>query len=91
MARADAEALKPLAPLLRQLRDIKGVKEKSAGVLYGRNEAFIHFHVEDGALFADLKKPGGSGFDRYPLGSPEQQRKLVEDAKLRARRFDDDA
>ncbi len=90
MARADAEALKPLALLLRQLREIKGVKEKSAGIFYGRNDAFIHFHVEDGALFADLKKPGGSGFDRYPLATPAEQRKLVEDAKLRARRFDDD-
>ena len=91
MARADAEALKPLAPLLRQLREIKGVKEKSAGIFHGRNEAFIHFHVEGDALFADLKKAGGSGFDRYPLADPAAQRKLVDDARLRARRFDDDA
>ena len=56
MARADAEALKPLALLLRQLREIKGVKEKSAGIFYGRNDAFVHFHVEDGALFADLQE-----------------------------------
>ena len=90
VARADADALKPLALVLRQLREIKGVKEKSAGVFYGRNDAFIHFHVDDGALFADLKKPGGSGFDRYPLATPTEQRKLVDDAKLRARRFDDD-
>jgi len=89
MARADAEALRSLLPVLRQLREIKGVKEKSAGIFYGRNEAFIHFHVQEGALFADLKKPGG-GFDRYPLATPAEQRKLVEDAKLRARRFDDD-
>ena len=90
MARADAEALKPLALLLRQLREIKGVKEKSPGIFYGRNEAFVHFHVEDGALFADLKKAGGGGFDRYPLATPAEQRKLIDDAKLRARRFDDD-
>ena len=90
MARADAEALKTLAPVLRQLREIKGVQEKTPGIFYGRRDAFIHFHVEDGALFADLKKPGGSGFDRYPLATPAEQRKLVEDAKLRARRFDDE-
>ena len=69
MARADAAALKPL-PLLRQLREIKGVREKCAGIFHGRGDAFIHFHDEDGALFADLKKPGGSGFDRYPLDTP---------------------
>jgi len=90
MARADAEALKPLAPVLRQLREIKGVKEERPGVFHARGEAFVHFHVEDGLLFADLKKPGGSGFDRYALATPEGQRKLVEEAKLRARRFDDE-
>lgn len=90
MARADTEALKTLAPLLRQLREIKGVQEKTAGIFYGRREAFVHFHDDDGVLFADLKKAGGAGFDRYPLATPAEQRKLVEDAKLRARRFDDE-
>jgi hypothetical protein len=89
MARADAEALKPLALLLRQLREIKGVKEKSAGIFYGRNEAFVHFHVEDGA---PLRRPEEARRQRLrPLspGDAAEQRKLVEDAKLRARRFDD--
>ena len=90
MARADAEALRPLQPVLRQLREIKGVKETQPGIFHARRDAFIHFHVEDGALHADLKKAGGSGFDRFPLGTPAEQRKLVEEAKLRARRFDDD-
>ena len=90
MARADTEALKTLAPLLRQLREIKGVQEKTPGIFYSRREAFVHFHDDDGVLFADLKKAGGAGFDRYPLATPAEQRKLVEDAKLRARRFDDE-
>jgi hypothetical protein len=90
MARADADALKTLVPLLRQLREIKGVKEKTPGIFHGRNDAFIHFHDEGGVLFADLKKAGGAGFDRYPLATPAEQRKLLDDAKLRARRFDDE-
>jgi hypothetical protein len=90
MARAGPDALKVLAPVLRQLREIKGVAEKTPGTFYARRDAFIHFHDEDGVLHADLKKPGGAGFDRYPLATPVEQRKLVEDAKLRARRFDDD-
>ena len=90
MARAGSEALQKLLPVLRQLREIKGVREERPGIFYARREAFIHFHDEDGRLHADLKKPGGSGFDRYPLDSAAEQRKLVEDAKLRARRFDDD-
>ena len=84
MARAEAEALQKLLPVLRQLREIKGVQETKPGIFYARRDAFIHFHDEGGALFADLKKPGGSGFDRYPLDTPAQQRKLVDDAKLRA-------
>ena len=90
MARAGAEALRTLQPLLRQLREIKGVKEMQPGVFHARRDAFIQFHDEGGVLHADLKKPGGSGFDRFPLASPADQRKLVDEAKLRARRLDDD-
>jgi hypothetical protein len=90
MARADAEALRSLLPLLRQLRDIKGLKEIQPGVFHARRDAFIHFHDEGGVLHADLKKPGGSGFDRFPLTTAAEQRKLVDEAKLRARRFDDE-
>jgi hypothetical protein len=90
MARADGEALKTLLPLLRQLREIKGLKEVQPGVFHARREAFIHFHDDGGVLFADLKKPGGAGFDRFALATPAEQRKLVDEAKLRARRLDDD-
>ncbi len=90
MARADSEALKTLLPLLRQLREIKGVKEMQPGVFYARREAFVHFHDVAGVLHADLKKPGGTGFDRFALATPAEQRKLVDEAKLRARRLDDD-
>ncbi len=90
MARADAAALQALLPLLRQLREIKGLKETQPGIFHARRDAFIHFHDEGGVLHADLKRAGGSGFDRYPLATPAEQRKLVEDARLRARRLDDE-
>jgi hypothetical protein len=90
MARAEADALQKLLPVLRQLREIKGVQETKPGIFYARRDAFIHFHDDGGALYADLKKPGGSGFDRYPLETAAQQRKLVDDAKLRAKRLDDE-
>ena len=90
MARADANALQPLLPVLRQLREIKGVKETQPGTFHVRRDAFILFHVDAGVLHAELKKPGGSGFDRFALGTPAEQRKLVEEAKLRARRLDDE-
>ena len=68
MARADAEALRSLLPVLRQLREIKGVKETQPGVFYARRDAFIQFHDEGGVLHADLKKPGGSRLRSLPAG-----------------------
>ena len=90
MARAGADALRTLLPLLRELREIKGLKETQPGTFHARRDAFIHFHDEGGVLHAELKKPGGSGFDRFVLATPADQRKLVEEARLRARRFDDE-
>jgi hypothetical protein len=90
MAHASPEALKPLLPLLRQLREIKGLKEKQPGIFYLRSNAFLHFHDDQGMLYADLKKAGGMGFERYALDSPPQQRKLVDDAKRRAAKLDED-
>jgi hypothetical protein len=90
MAHADPTALQAIQPLLRQLREIKGVREKQPGTYYFRSIAFAHFHFEEGALSADLKKPGGSGFDRYPLDTPPHQRKFIEDARLRAGKLDDE-
>jgi hypothetical protein len=90
MAHADETALQRLLPLLRQLREIKGLREMKPGIFYLKGSAFIHFHDEAGALVADLKKAGGSGFDRYPVDTPPGQRKLVDDAKRRAGRSDED-
>ena len=90
MTRAGADALKTLLPILRDLRAIRSLKETQPGTFHARRDAYVHFHEEDGALFADLKKPGGSGFDRFPLATPPEQRRFVDEAKLRARRFDDD-
>jgi hypothetical protein len=90
MAHADEAALQRLQSLLRQLREIKGLREMKPGIYYLKGSAFIHFHDEAGALVADLKKAGGSGFDRYPVDSPAGQRKLVDDAKRRVARSDED-
>ena len=90
MARADTEALRSLLPVLRQLREIKGVKETQPGTFHARRDAFIQFLSDGTVVYAELKKPGGSGFDRFALDTPSQQRKLVDEARLRAGRLDDD-
>ena len=90
MAHADDAALQKLLPLLRQLREIKSLRERTPGSFYLKAQAFIHFHDEAGALFADLKKTSGSGFDRYAVDTPTGQRKLIDDAKRRVARAEED-
>ena len=90
MAHAEEAALKRLLPLLRQLREIKGLREMKPGIFYLKGSAFLHFHDEAGALVADLKKPSGGGFDRYPVDLLAGQRKLIDDAKRRVGRHDED-
>jgi hypothetical protein len=89
MAHANEAQLQPLLPLLRQLRGLEGLREMKPGIFYARGSAFLHFHAEDGAVAADLKRTGG-GFDRYPLDTPVAQRKLVDEAKRRLGRGGDD-
>ena len=90
MAHASEAALQRLMPLLRQLRGLTGLREVRPGVFHLRGAAFLHFHDDSGALLADLKKPASSGFDRYPVDSPVDQRKLFDDAKRRLLRADDE-
>ena len=90
MAHADEEALRRLLPLLRQLREIKGLREMKPGIFYLKGSAFLHFHDDAGKPIADLKKAGGGGFDRYPVDTAPAQRKLLDDAKRRVGRVDED-
>jgi hypothetical protein len=90
MGHPDAQALQPVAMLLRQLRELKGLREIKPGVYHLKGSAFLHFHDDAGAMMADLKKAGGSGWDRYPVDTPAAQRKLVDDAKRRIGRSDED-
>ena len=84
----DADALEPLRPLLRQLREIKGLREVRPGVFQCRGTAFLQIRDDQGTPVAELKKAGG--VDRYPVAEPAQQRRLVDEAKRRAGRGDDD-
>lgn len=89
MAHADAAALARLLPLIRQLRSLPGLREMKPGIFYLKGSAFLHFHDEAGALFGDLKRARG-GFDRYAVDTPVGQRKLLDDAKRRVDRGDDE-
>jgi hypothetical protein len=69
MAHASPEDLNALSPLLRQLREIKGLTEKKPGTYYCKGNAFIHFHISDGLVEVDIKKVPGAGFDRFAVST----------------------
>ena len=84
MAHAGPQALARLQASIRQLRAIAQVREKQPGIFYLGGQAFAHFHDDGGTLFGDLKKATGIGFDRYPVDTPPDQRKFIDEARRRA-------
>ncbi len=90
MAHAGPEALATLQPLVRQVRAIPQVREKQPGMFHLMGQAFVHFHDDSGKLSADLRKASGSGFDRYPVDTPPDQRKFIDEAKRRAAKLTDE-
>lgn len=81
MRHARPEALDVLEPLLKELRKIEGLKEKSRGVFYKRSAAFLHFHEDPAGLFADLRD--GTDFTRLPVNTAAERKALL--AKARAK------
>jgi hypothetical protein len=90
MAHATPDDLATFTALLRQLREIKGLSEKRPGIYYFKATAFLHFHNTHGVIEADMKRVPGSDFDRFKVDIPEQQRKLVDEAKKRVKKLEDD-
>lgn len=68
MRHAGPEALARLSPWFDGLRSLPGLRERGPGVWYRRAEAFLHFHEDGEALWADLKL-GRRGFTRLPASS----------------------
>ena len=53
-----------------------GCKEKKLGVFYRKSRAFLHFHEDDGGLFADVRV-SGTEFDRLPCRNKKELRALI--------------
>lgn len=76
MRHARAEALDALESLLRDLRDVPGLVERSRGVFYRRSRAFLHFHEDATGLHADLRL--GDDFERVRVETDEERAALLE-------------
>ena len=75
MKHASSGSLDSLDPLLDQLREIAGLKEKQRGVFYLKSKAFLHFHEDPAGLFADLRASGD--WQRYPVTTAGERNALL--------------
>src|SRR5262249_37774983 len=58
MKHATKETIEGLADVLKPIRAIPGLIEKSPWTFYRRSSAFLHFHEDPAGIFADLKVDG---------------------------------
>jgi hypothetical protein len=73
---ATAAALDRLEPLLADLRELPGLKEKSRGVFYRKSSAFLHFHEDAAGLFADIRAANGE-FDRCRVETDDERAMFI--------------
>ncbi len=75
MKHATSAALDRLEPLLRDIRMISELRERSRGVFYRRGKAFLHFHEDPAGLFGDLRE--GEDFVRYKVDSAAEEKRFL--------------
>ena len=75
MKHAGQTALDRLEPLLGRLRKRTLLTERKRGLFYRGGRAFLHFHEDGDAFFADMRV--GDDFDRFPATTPREQTALL--------------
>ena len=80
MRHAGPATLARLAPVLAQLRDLAGLKERSHGIFYRGGRAFLHFHEDASGDFADLRRDDGD-FERFRVVDAAEQLRLMENVR----------
>jgi hypothetical protein len=75
MRHARADALDALEPLLRRLRALDAIRERTRGVFYRGSMPFLHFHEDPAGLFADARL--GDDWYRFPATTAAQRGALV--------------
>ena len=85
MARASAETLLQLQPLLIELRKIPDLIETKPGIFYVKRLPMLHFHETENGIVADLKclVPRLGGFDRFEVDGVAARRRLLAETRLR--------
>lgn len=76
MKHAGSDALDSLEPLLREIRLIPGLVEKSRGVFYRKSQAFLHFHEDPSGMHADVRV--AAEFARYRAETEIERQALLD-------------
>jgi hypothetical protein len=76
MKHATSESLDRINTLLDEIRSFDGLREKTRGVFYLKSQAFLHFHEDEGTMFADVRL-SGPDFDQFCLKTSADQHRLV--------------
>jgi hypothetical protein len=81
---ATAAGLDELDDLLRALRGLEGLREKSRGVFYRGTRAFLHFHEDPGGMYADVRL--GADFERMRVTTKAERKRPLSVVRAAARR-----
>jgi len=76
MKHASATALRQLAPLIKKLRALPALVERTPGCFYHRSSGFLHFHEDPAGFFADAKLDFHI-FKRYRVSTRAEQSALL--------------
>ena len=79
MARLGADALERLEPVLRQLRALEPLQERSPGTFACHGAPLLHFHSFATGLVADVKADGR--WLRYDVEGAGARRRLLSDVR----------
>jgi hypothetical protein len=75
MKHAGEAALDRLEPLLKSLRGMPALRERTRGTFYRGARAFVHFRENDRGLFADVRF--GDEFERIDVTTAAKQQRLA--------------
>jgi len=64
-----------IQPVLLELRQLEGIREKKPGLFYRKSSAFIHFHEDPAGIFADVSRD--REWLRLPVNTASERRQFV--------------
>jgi hypothetical protein len=72
---ATQDDLDRLEPLLAELRNLPGLRERKRGYFSRKSRAFLHFHEDAGDFYVDVKLDGK--FQRMRVTSHSEQAEFL--------------